>query len=472
MKVSEKSYAGQQPQTLGKRGAETLKRYKKKELLENVSALIKANDTIIKTIKANPGGMAEVFALCQESAILMGNYIESLDKKYAYLVKFLEDYCENIFQMSEAVSDEVQCCKIAKKIKKQLNQIQNSITYDLPDDRKEVVFLPYKASMWDSLESVWKVADMDENCDAYVIPIPYYDKNPDGSFRTMYYEGDQYPSYVPVTKYNEYDFEAHRPDEIYIHNGYDACNIVTSVHPFFYSDNLKKFTDCLVYIPYFVLAEPDPENQDTVNSISHFCTVPAVFYADRVIVQSEAMKQVYIKALMEAAGDHSSAARKYWDNKIEGTGSPKFDRLANINREDVKIPKDWLKIINKPNGTPKKIIFYNNSISALLRHNEKMMAKMEAVFKIFKENKDEIALLWRPHPLIESTLTSMRPQLWEAYKSIRDRYLAEGWGIYDNTADIDRAIVISDAYYGDPSSIVQMYKLTGKPIMILNAEII
>lgn len=454
-----------------KRGAGTLKRYKKKELLESVSMLTKANDAIVKSIRANSGGVMEVFVSCQESAIQIGIYIESLDEKYAYLVRLLEDYCENIFQMSEAVPDEIQCRKIAKKIQAQLNQLRHGITYDLPDDRREVVFLPYKASMWDSLESVWKAADADENCDAYVIPIPYFDKNPDGSFHEIHYEGDQYPKYVPVTKYDEYDLEERRPDAIYIHNGYDSYNIVTSVHPFFYSDHLKKFTDCLVYIPYFVLAEPDPENDDVVKSISHFCTVPAVFHADRVIVQSEAMKQVYVKALMEATNDHSDAARMYWNNKIEGTGSPKLDKLASTKREDIEIPKEWLRIINKPDGTSKKIVFYNNSISALLAHNEKMIAKMESVLAIFKENRDEVALLWRPHPLIESTLTSMRPQLWEAYRAIRDRYLAEGWGIYDDTADIDRAIVISDAYYGDPSSVVQMYQVTGKPVMIQNAEV-
>ena len=27
------------------------------------------------------------------------------------------------------------------------------------------------------LESVWQAADSDPYCDAYVIPIPYYDKN-------------------------------------------------------------------------------------------------------------------------------------------------------------------------------------------------------------------------------------------------------------------------------------------------------
>ena len=78
--------------------------------------------------------------------------------------------------------------------------IKDSVQNDI-EARTEVVFLPYKASMWDSLESVWKAADEDPNCDAYVIPIPYFDKNPDGSFKEAHYEGDQYPDYVQVTGY-------------------------------------------------------------------------------------------------------------------------------------------------------------------------------------------------------------------------------------------------------------------------------
>lgn len=57
----------------------------------------------------------------------------------------------------------------------------------------EVVFLPYKASMWDSLESVWRKYDADPEWRAKVVPIPYYDKNADGSFGEYHYEGNEYP---------------------------------------------------------------------------------------------------------------------------------------------------------------------------------------------------------------------------------------------------------------------------------------
>ena len=79
--------------------------------------------------------------------------------------------------------------------------------------------------------------------------------------------------------------------------------------------------------------------------------------------------------------------------------------------------------------------------------------------------------MWRPHPLIESTMRSMRPEVFQKYMTLKQRYIAKGWGIYDETADVDRAVVLSDAYYGDSSSVVQLYKQTGKPIMIQNVEI-
>ena len=160
--------------------------------------------------------------------------------------------------------------------------------------------------------------------------------------------------------------------------------------------------------------------------------------------------------------------RSYLEKKFLGLGSPKFDKVLNTKKEDLEIPKEWLKLIQKPDGSWKKIIFYNTTVTALLKYNEKMLDKMKDVFRIFKENKDEVALLWRPHPLIRATIESMRPQLWHDYMQLVNQYRAEGWGIYDDSADMDRAVILSDAYYGDPSSVVALYERTGKAIMIQN----
>ena len=66
----------------------------------------------------------------------------------------------------------------------------------------------------------------------------------------------------------------------------------------------------------------------------------------------------------------------------------------------------------------------------------------------------------------------MKPQMREAYEKLVCSYREEGWGIYDDTADMDRAVVMSDAYYGDNSSVVQVYQETGKPVMIQNVNVL
>lgn len=331
--------------------------------------------------------------------------------------------------------------------------------------------MPYKASMWDSLESVWQAASEDPCCDAYVIPIPYYDKRPDGSIGQMHYEFDQYPEYVPVTRYEEYNFEARQPDMIFIHNPYDECNYVTSVHPFFYSRNLKRFTEKLVYIPYFVLGDIDPDNPEALKGIEPFCMVPGVLHADQVIVQSENMKKAYAK-ILSSAFEKQGLGKAYWEAKIQGLGSPKLDKALCTGEKMVEIPEEWRQLVEKPDGSRKKIIFYNTGISALLKHSERYLQKLRDVLKTFYENREDVTLLWRPHPLLKATIESMRPQLCEEYQKIVERYQAEGWGIYDDTADMDRALAISDAYYGDGSSIVHLCKEKGIPVMIQNMEIL
>lgn len=438
-----------------------------KQLQDMVKILYEAADEIKKSIKNKKIEMAQtLLADSQDAAIQMGKFIEGIEGEECVTIGYLEDFCDELVNVYNRLNEIIEN-KAYKLLHRAILKIENSINNDIKII-KEVVFLPYKASMWDSLESIWKAADEDENCNAVVIPIPYFDRNPDLTLGTAHYEGAEFPEYVPITDWRKYDLKEQRPDEIYIHNPYDDCNRVTCVSPMFFSKNLQNYTDMLVYVPYFVLAEIEPDNQIAIDGMKHFITTPGVLNAHRVIVQSEKMRQIYINELIKYTGYDD---RKYWEKKVLGTGSPKFDKVANTKKEDVDVPEEWLKIIKKPNGENKKVIFYNTGLSALLQHNEKMIEKIRDVLRVFYENKDDVALLWRPHPLIKATIESMRPQLWEAYKEIVDKYVADGWGIYDDTPDLNRAIAISDAYYGDGSSVVQLCQKAGIPVMRQNVQV-
>ena len=386
----------------------------------------------------------------QESAIHIGNTVESLYGEGTDTVSELEDYCETLYQMSLAIDDPGMQTELLNRMKRHLCQIRHFLEKDVPDKR-EIVFLPYKAAMWDSLESVWMAAKEDKDADVYVIPIPYYDRNPDGSFREEHYEGRSFPDDVPVTRYDEYDLGVRMPDIIFIHNPYDGGNYVTSVHPYFYSKNLKNFTDKLVYVPYFVL------NGEGIEEA--MATPSAVLHADYIIAQTERERQDYIRYCSKLYPQGG------FEKKVLALGSPKIDKVRSVNRENVKISEEWLE---RTEG--KKVILYNTSLNGLLRDNEAYLKKMKKVFLLFQDRKD-VVILWRPHPLMESTLLSMRTELYTQYMDLKKWFQEKDIGIYDDTADMYPAIGISDAYYGDWSSLVWLYRETGKPVMIQDVDI-
>ena len=324
--------------------------------------------------------------------------------------------------------------------------------------KKEILFLPYISAMWDSLESVWKAAYEDkEHCNAYVMPIPYFNLNPDGSVAAWHCERDMFPKYVPTLDWREIDLKAWHPDVIFYHTPYDDYNLVTSVESRYYSRNLKECADKLVYIPYFVLDEPFMEEE-----VEHFVTTPGVLNADKVIVQSEAMKELYINILIKRTNQPD---RAYWENRISGVGSPKIEKVLTSKKEDFDMPEKWNKLIKG-----KKIILYNTSLSAMLKNADKVCNKLRYIFDVFR-NRDDLVLWWRPHPLMKSTFHSMKPQFEEEYLGLEKQYIEEGWGIYDDSSDLHRAICWSDAYYGDGSSVATLYKLTQKPILFQSVMI-
>lgn len=418
-----------------------MERYKKKEILQIVANLLKANQIILQ-LNGQEKEIIDMLQICQEAAILIGTKIESLEK-YGHIVHALEEYCESVYQIGMDCSNREMIRSKSEKIQKQLLQIQNDIEEELPEYKKEIVFLPYKASMWDSLESVWKVADADPECDAYVIPIPYYDKNPDGTFREFHYEGDQYPDYVPITSYEKYDFAGRRPDAVFIHNPYDAANFVTSVDPFFFSYNLKKYTDCLIYIPYYSTAGGMAESQS-------LC--PAYLHADYIVIQQESYRELFDENLP--------------DEKFLAFGSPKFDRIIRMCQNPPSIPDGWKDIVKG-----KKVYFYNTSIGGMLENTENFLKKMSYVFKQF-ENREDACLLWRPHPLLESTFASMRKEYQAEYDALKQKFIDSKLGIYDDTPNIENSIVLSDAYIGDSgTSVTSLFGVVGKPMFILNNRI-
>lgn len=176
-----------------------------------------------------------------------------------------------------------------------------------------VFFLPYKASSWNFFEDAWRAESANEKNTVIVMPIPYFEKHFSGALEEQVYDPQGYPDYVNVTKLSDINIEAFDIDRIYIQQPYDERNLAISVHPYFYSPHMRKMCRQLIYIPDFELVEFESKQDVCFATFEHFAAMPGLVYSDKVIVQSENIRKMYIEYLSDWAGEDT---RGHWEKKI------------------------------------------------------------------------------------------------------------------------------------------------------------
>lgn len=421
-----------------------MRKKKKEQIVSLLQCYKEAHSTIRKEIEEGRGEEAiSLLVLCQEGMekierdteqepcgktereALFSSYQEALYSCYLSLIKTEEETAEpgtSCLDRAEAYFS---------KIEEEIASIPFKTLH---------LFLPYKASMWDSMESVYFAALQDSSCEALVMPITYYEKE-DGKFGKRINERAEFPSEIETID-EGFSLEEAQPDVIYIHNPYDDKNILTSVDPRYYSFHLKDYTENLVYIPYY-----------TTMGKAGFGSLfmPAYRYVHHIVVQSEEHKQRLPKEVQE---------------KARILGSPKLDRALAYSQNPPKIPEDWKRI-----ARGRKIYYYNTVIEEMLGNPESFLQKMEEVFSLFKENP-KYCLLWRPHPLLESSFFSVDTAYRKRFLELKLRYLTEEIGIYDSSAEPERAVALSSVYLGDEtSSMAALFLAGGKPLFILDSTV-
>ena len=376
---------------------------------------------------------------CQKAAIVVGENIEKGVIEDPKIIPLLEEYCEKIYMLSQV--DEITSVHM-NYINSFLCVIREHI-YNL-SEKYRVVFLPYKDDMWDSLESIWRAFSKDARCECDVVPIPYFEANSEEKKWEPRYDGARFPKDVPVTSFEYYRLEEMQPDIAFIHNPYDNCNYITSVHPAFYSDELKKNVKKLVYVPYYA---------NTGFIAEDFQQLPVCAHMDYMIVQSELAKE-------------SCKGKNFYD-KILPLGSPKFDNIMYKTRNGVQVPDEWEKVIEG-----KKTLMLNTTINDILNNEQKLLDKLKHFFEMVK-SKNDVAIIWRPHPLLSATVKAMRPQLYEGYEKLVQYFVENKVGILDTTGDVSNTVVIAGGYIGSSySSVVNLFTVSGKPVFLFDSQVI
>ena len=255
----------------------------------------------------------------QEEAIAFGNAIEQKKGEGSKSVSVIEEYCEALFELYQTISEQGAKGDFSKV--SFLTSLENLRVAVQKDFKKQVVFLPHSAKHFESLRPLVDAMLEEEELECKIIPIPYYDKYGDGTLKELHYEGKEFPKEYEIIDYHNYNFARELPDCIVINSPYDDFNPVWTVDPNFYSSELKKYTNKLVYIPWFVTDEINPnakEDEKAFINMEYYVTVPGLFHSDLTIVQSEGMKKAYLAKIEEFAGKD---IKKKMEKKISGAGS-------------------------------------------------------------------------------------------------------------------------------------------------------
>lgn len=365
-----------------------------------------------------------------------GSFSTETYTKYDNVMNEIE---QNLQQLKSNKRDNRKTNKEVNRMKELIDILKEKLLQET-EVKLEILFIPYKYSMWDSLESIWEASKADPRCNNHVMPIPYYERDENGSLADFKYEIDSFiHNDIPVISYKKFDYTVIRPDVIYYHNPFDEGNRVTSVSPEFYSSQLKNYTSMMVYVPYFV-ANPIKQTSSELNTF----TSTGIKNATKVILQSDGLKKAY-----KSVGIN--------EDKLFVFGSPKLDAV--IKRMDKKyIVNSWEKL--KDN----KILLLNSTISALLTRENYLLEVRDTIEKVIAQG---FSLIWRPHPLLEATISSMRKEDMKEFLNLKEFAKNHPFIQIDQLPDVFSAFQYSDGLITDSkSSIIPSYIMTGKPIFI------
>lgn len=399
-------------------------------------------------------------------------YIEVLDHKYKNFKRIVKTGGEHCYPYYEGQME------ILKEHRPDLwpkYNIENGIKpreYDETIAPQNVLFLPFKADYWETMKPAWEAACSIPGCEVKVVVLPYFEKAWDGTLTNPHYDGSLFPKDLQVISPDKYDLYSTKPDIIYFQNPWDDYNVTCSVHPLFYSNKLRGMTGRLICIPPLNPEPPAKADFKGMISLDDLVIMPGIMNSDVVYVTNSDIRKMYIEKIADSfiGCFGENLAETYDDSELVALINNKiqvapwksevkenvFDIHNSLNRIEKEtyeakkcVGEEWKKIIQKENGSFKKVVLCELSAGLMVQYHVCILSKLKRILSTFKSNATDIALILRFSPNLEIVCQMLDESMQDDLLSTLENFVSEGWGILDCSDDSSLAIEMSDAYYGD-----------------------
>ena len=300
---------------------EDLEHEKKENIRDMVFSVLRSlgqQEEAMKSREEDYSFLQNTLADIQNTALTIGNTIEQRLGENTETVALLSRYCEILFQAYEKARKGESPKAELTDLKEKRLECEKTLEKEW---KKTMLILLDKAKHFSSIEGFYRKMLEREDWEVLLMPIPYCYRKGNGALMEEEIDLENFPKSYTYVDYKAYAFDVMMPDCIVINSPYDSNNMVQSIDPFFYSENMKKYTKNLVYIPWFVTKEIEwaaEEDGKAIVMMDYYVCQPGVAHADHSFVQSETVRKSYIEKLVEFTGEE---CRAVWEKKIIAAGS-------------------------------------------------------------------------------------------------------------------------------------------------------
>lgn len=304
-------------------------------------------------------------------------------------------------------------------------------------DNFKIAFCPYKAEMWDAMESIFDACIYKPNINAVICPIPYAEFDCQGNLGLYHTETSRIKQLTPHADafIASEQLDKFKPDFVVLHYPYDGRNTVTRTANDFWSVNLIRKGYKIIYSPY-ALPYGGISSIDLIKQ-------PVLRYSWLIVQDSEEERRNFIDTWKKENVDLT--------DRIIVTGSPKRDLLWNA--EETGITNTTL---------------IAGSLIPLLNQFPHQIRKIKQIIQ------DELALnkrvILRLHPLSTTGIRSKTPQYYETW------LLFLGWCqtqteshdfMFDKNFRIQDTMNDCDYMFSECGSAVELWMGTKKPYEVI-----
>ena len=266
----------------------------------------------MESICADPVRMVTLLSDMQKTtgniAALMESRLPESDPVFAVLQR----YCDALYHLYEGMTSG----EISEEDIGAVHQSWREVDAAVQDylRTKEVVFVVDRARHWPAVEPLWRVYKDRPDTRVFVVVPSYCRKKADTSFsEEKYSDLAEMPEEASAMPAENYSYALRHPEVMIVQSGCDEYNYTRSVDIRFYTRILWKYTDRLIYIPWYHVEDFSDKKSVLWKDMWFYANIPGPLYADFTVLQSEQMKCNYMEFYH---GEEPGIDEKYWDQKL------------------------------------------------------------------------------------------------------------------------------------------------------------